>query len=714
MKVMIVESPNKVAKLQSMLGDGWKVTASAGHIRDLPRNALGIELPGFEMHYEFIPPQRAGERTYPGGAERVQRMKNDVRNAEMVYLATDPDREGEAIAWHLKEVLNLRDDQYQRISFDAITDDVVRKAFSHERKIDDQLVQAQEARRALDRIFGYMVSPVVSDQLGLSVSAGRVQSPAVRIVVEREAEIKNFKRTNHFGAEVSFDGGKWSAEWDTADFVTEEKPYVLDQALAARAAACRSFKVVDSSSVVTSKAPPSPFSTSLLLQAASVTLKLDPEITARLAQRLFEQGAITYIRTDSVNFSDEANTELRDYMSAKGLPLADKPRKFKSKGNAQEAHEAIRPTHFDVEEAGQDDAQKALYRLIWLRSVASQMAEAKYQVNTLTLQALDSGSEAFTFIAKGRVLISSGWLSLTASDATSEAGDEEKNSGSVPRFEPQATIEAVAGKLLEKSTKAPSRYTKASLIAKLEAEGVGRPSTYPAIMQNIMQKGYLIEEKRFLAPTEIGSLLVGTLIQSGFAFVELDFTRSMELGLDEVAEGHCSFFEVVGPAYEQLQIDLEAAKAKGAGKPRFPCPKCNQAMRRYSAPGKPPFWFCSDTECKTYMDDKDGTPVPRVVHHCPKCKTGVLRRFQRKDKDTGKPKGGFGWVCNQEGCNTFLDDNRGKPVEKKTAPCPDCGKDLVRRKGSNGYFWGCIGYRDGCRTTMDDQNGKPVKRKSQK
>lgn len=705
MQLIIVESPSKAKTIEKYLGGRIKVDASGGHVRDLPEKRLGVNVAdNYEPNYVITADKRSV----------IKRLQDKCDKSDKIYLATDPDREGEAIAWHLKESLGLDDHQYQRITFDAITEEVVQKALRNERKIDNQLVQAQEARRALDRIFGYLVSPVVSDQLGLNVSAGRVQTPAVRIVVEREAQIKGFKRTNHFGAEVFFAGASWSAEWDTADFVNDDAPYVLDPSLAASAAACRDFEVVDASTKTASKAPPSPFSTSLLLQAASVSLKLDPEVTAKLAQRLFEQGAITYIRTDSVNFSDEAIAELRSYMAGQNLALADSPRKFKSKGGAQEAHEAIRPTHFEVEEAGQDDAQKALYRLIWQRSVASQMADAKYQVNTVNLKATSAEGQAFKFTAKGRVLVSAGWRSLTASDAADEGSeDDEKTSGTVPSLEPQTTLAAESGKVVEKATKAPSRYTKASLIAKLEAEGVGRPSTYPAIMQNIVQKGYLVEEKRFLAPTEIGVLLVSSLVDAGFAFVDLDFTRSMEMGLDEVAEGQCEFLDIVTPAYEQLNADLEAARAKGAGKPRFPCTKCGQAMRRYSAPGKVPFWFCSGSDdCKTYMDDADGKPVPRVTHSCPKCNASQLVKFQKRDKATQKPKGGFGWVC--KGCNSFFDDAKGKPVEQRTVACPACGKDMLRRKGSNGYFWGCTGYAQGCRSTLDDKNGKPVKRDSQK
>ena len=765
MKLMVVESPNKIKKLESILGSDWKVMASVGHIRDLPRNDLGIEQPGFTLNYEFIPPATVQGRTFPGGEERVARIRKEARNAEMVYLASDPDREGEAIAWHLKETLGLDESEYMRVTFDAITPDVIKAALNKARKIDYDLVHAQEARRALDRMYGYLVSPLLSDMLGMSLSAGRVQSPAVRLVVDQERRIKAFKKTSHFGAVVAFDGESWQAEWNTKPFVSEDKPYVLDEALANRAAACRQFRVTDADSGPAKQSPPSPFSTSLLLQAASVSLKLDPEVTAKLAQKLFEQGVITYIRTDSVNFSDEANTEIRAFAQGKGWALPDKPRKFKAKGDAQEAHEAIRPTHIDVEEAGEDDKQRALYRLIWQRSVASQLADARYKVNTVTLEATD-GAETFEFKAKGRVLVEQGWRVLTAKDAVKdeEAGDgdeDDASGGKVPLLDVGSAKQADSGKLLRKETKPPARFTKASLIAKLEAEGVGRPSTYPAIMQNIMGKGYLGEVKRFLEPTETGVLLVDQLVKAEFAFIELAFTRGLEEELDVIADGNCGYVEVVEPAFVQLQADIEAVGSSGAMKPRFPCPKCESGLRRYSPAGKTPFWCCTNAECKTFMDDVDNKPVERktyactkcgtgtmrrfkrktgggflwacstedckhfmdddkgkpvepTVHTCPKCKAAPLRRYQKKDKETGKPKGGFGWFCTGEDCKTFLDDEKGKPVAVKTAPCPLCSKPMYRRKGQYGYWWGCSGFKEGCKNIMDDDKGKPVKRAPKK
>ena len=585
-----------------------------------------------------------------------------LNKAEIIYLATDPDREGEAIAWHLKDALGLDEDDYERVTFDEITAPAIRAAITKARKIDSNLVYAQEARRALDRIVGYLVSPLISNLLGQNLSAGRVQSVAVRLVVDLERQILAFKKTNHFGAAVTFDGGKWKAEWDTKPFVTDEAPYVLDEALAKQAADCRQFKVLDSGTEKKREAPPSPFSTSLLLQAASVTLKRDPEQTAKDAQKLFEQGVITYIRTDGVNISTEAAAEVRAYAEGKGWALPEKPRQFKAKGGAQEAHEAIRPTSIDVLEAGEDEHQRKLYALIWQRTVASQLADAHYKVNSVTLEAVDS-TQPFQFKAKGRTLVEQGWRVLTAKDAVEDKADEgDEVGGAVPVLDAGTSKTADSGELLKKATKAPSRYTKASLIKKLETEGIGRPATYPAIMGNIMARGYLVEDKRYLVPTETGKTLVEHLMKAGFEFMELAFTRDMEAQLDQIADGQRDYLDVVAPAYRQLQSELAAVASSGDFKPRFACPKCSAGLRKFQKPGKLPVWYCTNDDCKTFLDDLNGQPVERKEHPCPKCET-TLRLYKKKAV-------GIGWFCPTDDCKTFLDDENGLPVEPNYFPCP--------------------------------------------
>ncbi len=538
---MIVESPNKIRKIKGILGAGWEVAASVGHIRDLPVSSLGLAMPGYQPEYEL------SER----GADVVKRLRGQAAKAkDGVYLATDPDREGEAIAWHVSEALKLR--KPLRVSFDAITPEVVRRAVASPRALDMDLVRAQEARRVLDRLVGYQVSPVLGRQARQrGLSAGRVQSPAVRLVVDREREIASFVEVRHFGAELLFDG--WRAQWEPV--LPKGEKYCLDEALAARAASCRDCTVLASSNRITKQPPPPPFTTSTMLQAASVRLRWKPDVTAGVAQKLFEAGLITYHRTDSVNFSAEALKEVRAYAAGRGLPLPPAARRFKSKGGAQEAHEAIRPTHFASERAGEDASQQALYRLIWERAVASQLADAEWSVNTTRLSS-SLGKETFTFKAEGRVLVVPGWKGLTGRDAADEE-DEPEGDGRVPVLAVGAGVRARDGRVLQKKTEPPPRYTQATLIKKLEGMGIGRPSTYPAILKNVQTRGYLEDEGKYLRPTSLGEVVVDALVGK-FSFVEYAFTRELEEDLDRIAEGKAEYLPVVSAADARLLQEIEA------------------------------------------------------------------------------------------------------------------------------------------------------------
>jgi DNA topoisomerase-1 len=596
MKLMIVESPNKVEKISGILGNNWKVAASVGHVRDLPQNEMGVEPPEFRPHYVFT----------DRGQDVCKRLKGLASSAEEVYLATDPDREGEAISWHLKEALALRN--YQRVTFDAITAPVIQKAIQNPRQINDDLVRAQEARRILDRLVGYQVSPILSHQTGVrGLSAGRVQSPAVRLVVDRERQIKAFRETKHFGAEVSFDADAWRAQWNTKPFLQGDTEYILDEQLASRAAACRDFRIKSSGTKKATTAPPAPFTTSTLLQAASVTLHFSPETTAQLAQKLFEQGLITYHRTDSQNFSEDALIEIRSFAQNKGWDLPSSPRTWKSKQSAQEAHEAIRPTHLEAEEAGETPDQKVLYKLIWTRAVASQLADAEYNVTTVELESA-SGTEIFLFVANGRTLTSPGWKALTAKDAAEEDDDkgdtdEPTDTGKVPQLAEGSHKQADSGKVLFKKTKPPKRYTQASLIKKLENIGIGRPSTYAAILKNIMGRNYLEEQKKYLVPTDLGCLVVDSL-SGKFTFVEFDFTKQLEQELDDIAEGKAHFRAVITQANDKLshelgELHLTAANVPAAAKTAAnggiaACPKCGKGQIRHIKAGDKSFFGCSD------------------------------------------------------------------------------------------------------------------------
>ncbi len=704
---MIVESPNKVRKIREILGAGWDVAASVGHIRDLPVKDLGIEMPGYRPQYEL------SDR----GADVVKGLRARAAKAESVYLATDPDREGEAIAWHVAEVLKLK--KPHRVSFDAITPEVIRRAIAAPRVVDTHLVHAQEARRVLDRLVGYQVSPVLSRQAARrGLSAGRVQSPAVRLAVEREREIEAFREVRHFGAELSFAGGSWRAQWETAPFLKaspgkaspETEKYILDEALAARAAACRDCIVLASANRLVKQPPPPPFTTSTLLQAASVQLRWKPDVTAQVAQRLFEAGLITYHRTDSQNFSAEALKEVRGYAGGRGLPLPERARSWRARGNAQEAHEAIRPTHFATTEAGDDPTQRQLYRLIWLRAVASQLADAEWSVNTTRLSARN-GEETFTFKAEGRVLAAPGWKTLTAKDDAEEDDERGETSGKVPVLPVGAAVRAESGRVLHKKTEPPLRYTQATLIKKLESIGIGRPSTYPAILKNVQTRGYLEDSAKYLRPTELGSLVVDALLKR-FSFVEYEFTRALEQELDDIAEGKREYLAVVSAADERLQQELAAlgaaprspavstgafrasdrwATARPAAAPSAPAPASRAAERARSKPA---------------AADESTRPRLRKPRNA---KSGVAKPSTpgsvSAQAGTAKKRVPGARAATKQAAAKKAKRVKNPPGKHETPSaallCPLCKAGFVRLPREDSKAFGCSSYADtGCRFTV--------------
>jgi DNA topoisomerase-1 len=617
MKLMIVESPNKTKKIKAILGEGWDVAASVGHFRDLPPKELGVGA-DFALTYEYT------ER----GKATIDALKPRVARAEMVYIATDPDREGEAIAWHLVEVLKLK--KYQRVTFDAITEAVIKKAIASPRQLDMNLVQAQAARRAEDRLLGWKVSPLLSRQTGVSgLSAGRVQSVAVRLVVDRQTEIDAFRATKHFGVEASFETGKWKAQWDITPHLPEGQQYVVDRTLPDRVAQCKDFRVTASETKPAAQPPKPAFTTSTMLQAGSVSLGFAPEETAALAQKLFEQGLITYHRTDSQNFSAEAIDEIRGFATTRNLPLPPEPRRWKSKDGAQEAHEAIRPTHLEYEDAGEDDRQRQLYDLIRKRAIASQLADATYSVTKLQLVSM-TGAESFTFNATGRVLTKPGFRVLTPKDSAEEVedADEGNEGGAVPALPIGANATATTVLVTDKTTKAPSSYTQASLIKKLETEGIGRPSTYPETLKKIIStRHYVDEQKRKLAPTDLGKLLVVSLT-GHFSFADYNYTRDLEQHLDDIASGKAAYDQVLSNLDAKLNIEIGALQL--APRPALSNPQAT-ATQKGEAPGCP----------------------------CPKCKLGVVRRPKGQDfYGCSRYKEGCSYKINNQIAGKTLTDNQ--------------------------------------------------------
>ncbi|MDL2285508.1 type I DNA topoisomerase [Desulfovibrio sp. OttesenSCG-928-F07] len=664
MKLLIVESPNKTKTIKKYLGDGWQVEASFGHIRDLPVKTLGVDLNSFQPEYE--PTERGGAR--------IKSLQTAAKNADEIYLATDPDREGEAIAWHLAEVLGKK--HYQRVTFAEITEKAVNAAVAQPRQIDLNLVKAQEARRVLDRLVGYPVSQAVQRVLNPHSSAGRVQSPAVKIVVEREKAITQFKATTHYGVEFIFEAldniaTGWKAVWNTKNFLQGDSEYFLDKALAEQIAGLKYFNVTKFEDSESKKAPAAPFTTSTLQQAASKKLKFSPKKTMDLAQQLFADGHITYMRTDSPNLSAEAIETILEYCRANDLPATASGRKFKVKGDAQEAHEAIRPTQIDVESAGADKEQQALYKLIRLQAIASQMADAVYAVRKVELQSEEQLEGKNVILdATGKTLTFAGWTVLF-NDTGAGADDEEpaEAENPIPELRPESRMLSQSAEVKTKQTKPPTRFTEATLIRQLENAGIGRPATYAAILTNIMSKGYLqVDDKRFLHPSNDGMALV-EMLDKNFKFMNLEFTRDIENDLDAIAGGKKTYKDLVANIYAGLKQELAsfAEKHPAQESESIPCPKCQKPLRRL------------------------------------------------KNKTSGK----FFWACSEERekCGFTAPDDNGKLGQRKEVTmsefmCPACNKPLILRsaiskKTKKPYeFFGCSGYPD-CKKMFFVKDGKP-------
>lgn len=553
MKLMIIESPGKVQKLSSILGSEYKIVASVGHVRDLPAKEIAVASPGFRPTYVL------SDR----GRRVVERIRHLVSSADEILLATDPDREGESISWHLKEVLGLKDPK--RVSFNAITPDAVRAAVANPRVIDVRVVAAQEARRVLDRLVGYMVSPEISKRSGSKLTAGRVQSLAVRIVVDRERVIRGFRKISHYGVELKFEtlDKPWSAKWQLRPgFVTEENPYFLDKAYAQGVTSCAVVRVQSCQTAETRRSPNPPFMTSTMQQAASVHLDMDPETSMSAAQALYEQGHITYHRTDNPNITDDDFPLIQIEAEKLGLEVIERRRKWPAKDGAQAGHPGVTPTHWEVATAGESLSQQALYKLIRLRAIASQLQDARYAVRVAVLCGSAPDGKTLMFEARGRTLIAPGWTSLHADEESEDDEGEGSNDSvnPVPELVVGQELSVAAGKLTLSDTKPPKRYTQASLIKKMEGEGIGRPSTYATIMSTIMNREYVKVRQKMLVPTDKGETVVD-MMANRFAFMEMDFTRRVEAELDLIANGRQHYRPAVAAFYEQLTRELSELAA---------------------------------------------------------------------------------------------------------------------------------------------------------
>lgn len=578
-QLLIVESPTKARTIGSYLGKDYTVLASVGHVRDLPKtnkDAVDIE-GGFIPHY-IVPAEKR---------EIIEKIRHAAEKADTVYLATDPDREGEAIAWHIQEVAGLK--KPKRVVFHEITKAAVEEALAHPRLIDDHLRRAQEARRVLDRIVGYDLSGLIWKKVRYGLSAGRVQSPALRILAEREREIKAFLPVTYFVLSALFktiQGLTLNTVCTKQPATREEAERIVETGRSAR------WSVADITEKAEERNPRPPFTTSTLQQTASTRLGFAPSRAMRAAQKLYEAGRITYMRTDSVNLGAEAVAKLastveqqfgKDYLQVRAYKTTSK--------NAQEAHEAIRPTDPSLARAGATPDEEQVYALIRTRALASQMSAAKIMRTNVAAKA-DADIPLFT--ANGSRMLFPGWLAL---DTAARGEDVE-----LPKLAVGDALKLVSLDAEEKQTEPPNRYTEAGLIKELEKRGIGRPSTYASIMKTIADRGYVEKLGRSLKPTATGMVVSGWLEEHFPKYVSDTFTAEMEDKLDEIANGKRGYTETLkafyGPFEKAVRAKDKLPKATSLGDvgSEFPCPLCGSPMENKLGRGGV---FMS---CKRYPD----------------------------------------------------------------------------------------------------------------
>ncbi|PIR83469.1 type I DNA topoisomerase [Candidatus Kaiserbacteria bacterium CG10_big_fil_rev_8_21_14_0_10_56_12] len=588
--LLIVESPTKAKTISKYLGKDYTVLASVGHIRDLPKSnkdAVDIE-GGFVPRYVIS----------PGKHDVIDKIARAVSKADHVYLATDPDREGEAIAWHIKEVAGLK--KPQRVVFHEITKEAVEEALAHPRPIDEHLREAQEARRVLDRIVGYDLSGLIWKKVRYGLSAGRVQSPALRILAEREREIAAFVPVTYYVLSALFGskGGDIVASCAEQPATQAEADRIVS---AGRAAGWTIACVTERSE---ERNPRPPFTTSTLQQTASTRLGFAPSRTMRAAQKLYEAGHITYMRTDSVNLSKEAVASMAQIVEKEFGKEYVHVRSYKTTSkNAQEAHEAVRPSHPAVAHAGATPDETTLYEIIRTRALASQMSSAKIMRTNISVQA---DADIPQFSANGSRVLFPGWLAL---DTRARGEDVE-----LPKVTEGDVVELLSLESEEKQTEPPNRYTEAGLIKELEKRGIGRPSTYASIMKTIQDRGYVEKLARALRPTATGMVVSGWLEENFPTYVGDTFTAEMENELDEIARGERGYTETLQAFYGPFEKEVKAgdtlpkATSLGDVSSEFPCPLCGGPMEHKLGRGGV---FMS---CKRYPDclgarTEDGTEL---------------------------------------------------------------------------------------------------------
>lgn len=578
--LVIVESPSKAKTIAKYLGEGYTVKSSIGHVRDLPKsNKDAVDISG-----GFVPRYIVS----PGKEKVISELKSAAKKVDNVLLASDPDREGEAIAWHVAELIKDSNKNLKRIVFHEITEDAVKEALKHPREIDINLKEAQEARRVLDRLVGYDLSGLIWKKVRYGLSAGRVQSPALRILMEREREIREFKPDDFYvlTAPTKLSDGH------VVPFTCSEEPGEKAEAERIKQVGeANAWAIKDVKETEQKRSPRPPFTTSTLQQSASSRMGFSPSRTMRAAQKLYEAGHITYMRTDSTNMAKTAVAQILAILHKEYGENYVQPRNFKTKSkSAQEAHEAIRPTNAGKASAGNTADEKALYDLIRRRAIASQMADAKVKRTRIITNTKEGGTIP-DFVLNGSRVIFDGWLRV---DVASRGEDVE-----VPKVAAGEKIEVKEINIEAKETQPPSRYSEAGLIKELEKRGIGRPSTYASIMQTLNDRGYVEKQGRTLIPTDTGDV-VSTFVETYFpSYISDTFTSEMEDELDEIAEGKRTYIKTLTDFYLPFHKDVESKEDiekqtnLGPGPKEFPCPICGKEMViKLGKNGK--FLSCSD------------------------------------------------------------------------------------------------------------------------
>ena len=667
--LVIVESPSKAKTIGKFLGGRYKVIASVGHVRDLPKSKLGIDIENdFDPQYISI----------RGKGEIIKELKKEAKSASKVYLATDPDREGEAISWHLAFLLGIDHNTPCRIVFNEITEKAIKDAIKNPRPIDESLVDAQQARRVLDRLVGYQISPLLWRKVRRGLSAGRVQSAALKIICDRENEIKNFKPKEFWTIEAEFEKDrKFTAklvEYKDKKLEIENKEQT-DSIL--KELKQGEYTVGNIEEKDRSRKAAAPFTTSSLQQDAANKLNFSARKTMMVAQQLYEGieikgqgiiGLVSYIRTDSVRISEEAKQASKEYIiNSMGSEYYSNNIYTNKKKDVQDAHEAIRPSHIDLEPDAIKDSvtkdQYNLYKLIWTRFVASQMSPAKFKAVNAAVMNGD-----YKFKATGSKLIFDGFLKVYSQ---SKDGEENKL---LPHLEKGEKLQPSDIKGEQNFTQPPARFTEASLVKDLEDKDIGRPSTYAPIVATLMDRNYITKEKKSLIPTELGFIVTDVMQQYFKEIVDTGFTAQMEEELDDIEVKKIPWKSVIKDFYGTFEKELEIAE-KEIKKVEFEveltgevCEKCGRPMAIKH--GR----FGAFAACTGYPECKNTKPLVETIDvKCPKCGRDIVARRSKKGRVF-------------YGCSGYPDCTQSywnKPVNKK---CPKCGALLVEKKTKNGKY----------------------------